>query len=323
MDFLSVCIATKNRSNYIKNLINYFNRIKDIPFEIIIIDGSDEIDESLKNILLNKNINFLYKHVQDDSGLDRAYDLAVRYSNGNYCWLFSDDDLFDHNIVNYIYKNITQSNRKYDLYILNFLIKDTNLENTLVTKRLKINESKEFFFNRNTNELLNNEIFMQLSYIGSIIIKKEHWIKNSDDSYFGCYFSHIVNIFNTSSRVSIKVLHEPMIFVRIDNESWKKNHLLLWHYYWPELMRRIKIGFNIPISKEITIERISFPKLVKYYILNCLNVIDFKLKKINTIQYSFIKKIPKKLLIWVVLLFAFLKRNNVLIYKLKRLLNKS
>ena len=60
---------------------------------VVVVDGSKSYNSSLEKIVSNNsNVILKYIHNKNDTGLDKAYDDAVKHSTGKYCWLATDDD---------------------------------------------------------------------------------------------------------------------------------------------------------------------------------------------------------------------------------------
>ena len=62
--------------------------------EILIIDNaSTDNTKDIVNEFLNKHYHIHYLRNEKNVGLDANYDLAIKNANGEFVWLFSDDDV--------------------------------------------------------------------------------------------------------------------------------------------------------------------------------------------------------------------------------------
>lgn len=103
---LSIVVPSKNRHNYLKFLVEYFNSIQSDKLELIIHDNSDkESDNNLGShihSLYNSRIKYFYS--QDDLSVIDNCNLALSKAIGQYVTMIGDDDIFSKHIVEYIEK---------------------------------------------------------------------------------------------------------------------------------------------------------------------------------------------------------------------------
>jgi abequosyltransferase len=318
---LAICFSTKNRTS---NLLNTLKRlllnknIKNEKIQITIVDATEFSSyQKIKNLnLKQKNYYINYIHDPEDlGGLDAAYDKAVRFSDAKYVYLASDDDLISENFLTVVLDKI--KNNK-DLYILNTNVVDSDLNMTLQENRLKVSNDYEFTYYK--KKKIPNVLIEQLSYIGSILIRRENWISYDSSKYFNSYFSHLSNIFDSKDEINIYIISSVLVHCRIDAESWSKKHLILWNFYWPQFKKMITNGFS-ELDKSELIINISIKTLIKYYALGILDEIDnIKMSKKLKRKINFIKFFNKKMIAYVSLIHSVIKKNYILKYRLiKRL----
>jgi hypothetical protein len=315
---LSICFSTKNRK---VTLINCLQRIflskniKNKKLEIIIFDGSKLSSENeILNLVYDKSI-FSIKYFHDPAdfgGLDGAFDRSVKNSSSEYCYISSDDDDYSPYLIENILNLIEL---KKDLYILNTQIMDSRLEKILEPNRLNLLKDYEFTYTKK-ERIIDEKYIDQLSYIGCVVIKKSIWSNYNSEVYYNSFFSHFSNIFNSQEQISIYTQKKPFIFCRIDAESWSSKHLLLWHFYYPQLKNMIYNKFSALNRSEI-ISHIPLKILFKYYALGLLddlsNVkISFQLR--NKINRLF--RINKKVAIILCLIHTYISNNKILRYRL-------
>jgi abequosyltransferase len=93
---LSVAIPTYNGAHYIREALDsIISQLDDIDEEIeIVISDNASTDQTPKIIKEYQNKYSFIKYFRNDEniGVDRNFDLAVRRSTGEYVWLLSDDD---------------------------------------------------------------------------------------------------------------------------------------------------------------------------------------------------------------------------------------
>lgn len=317
---LAICLSTKNRVTNLQTTLKrlFLNKgIAKEKIQITILDATPSSNYLNVKNCNNKPENFYINYIhdpKDTGGLDAAYDKAVRSSDSKYVYLASDDDFISENFIQEILEKIKLDK---DLYILNTDVFDANLDRILQKNRLNINEDYEITFYKN-KRLIPNNLIEQLSYIGSILIKRENWISYNSSKYYKSYFSHLSNIFDSKEKIDIYVVSKIYVKCRIDSESWSQKHLILWNFYWPQMTKMIKHGF-CNLDKSEIIKDIKLKILIKYYALGILDELhSINLSSKLKFKIKFLKMINKKIIIYTCLLISNLKKNQILKYRLKR-----
>lgn len=312
---LSICIASKDRPKTLEKTVqNFLDQIKKKDIEIVVVDGSSVPNSYLQKIS-ETNSNVIYFNDPNDENLDKAYDISVRKASKKYCLMSTDDDIHSPKIIEILEKKMIL---EYDLIIMNTSVMCSELKNTLQKNRLKI--SKDFELVSQRPRKFEQNIIDQLSYIGSLIVKREIWTSIDGSKYWGTYFGYIANIFNHNRELKIFVISDILVNLRIDVESWKSHHLLLWHFYWPGYIKMIRDKFYN--FKDPLIENISLKQLIKYRALKLLdesmdmNIFSNKLK----LKLEHLRKIPIIICQFIILVHSIIKNNKILKYRvLKKL----
>ena len=151
---LSVCIATYNRAEYIgKTLESIIPQLTD-EVEIVIADGAstDNTSRVVKHYAeACKQINYI--QLPSKGGVDQDYCKAVELANGEYCWLFTDDDLIQPMAIS------TALNE-----ILNINLSENDIEYRFGVIYIKNNPA--------TSGTLKNEIFLNKDKIIQLLSQK-------------------------------------------------------------------------------------------------------------------------------------------------------
>jgi len=232
---LSICIATLNRADFIKETldsildsdVNSLSRV-----EIVIIDGAstDNTAEIIKPYTEKYSfINYIKESL--NSGVDCDYDKAVKNATGIYCWLLPDDDILCENSLKYILEKI---NENYELFVINSECYSADLTVCLNTKMLNINE--DIYYTKDTWDLFFKNICTCLSYIGSVVIKREVWMVRNRTKYYGSLFVHIGVIFQAHAFSKVMVVAKPLIKIRYGNSLWSPKSFEVWYFKWPALV---------------------------------------------------------------------------------------
>lgn len=172
---LTIAIPTYNRASLLKGLLeNIYSETDNCSHlgdvQIVVVDGKSE-DNTLKVIedyIIRDN--FKYYRRDKREGIDKDIMKCVEFSDGKYCWLFSDDDR----------------------------LTDGSIEHILNTLRTEINVSGCFCNRISVDCCLRNKVAEINGWIGKII-KKDYMFTNKAECFkyigmdFGFISSQIVN----------------------------------------------------------------------------------------------------------------------------------
>ena len=92
----------------------------------MVVDGGKST-ETEKIILdnINPDIKFNYMTSELNQGMDLDVVQAVENAKGEYCWLMSDDDVFNENAIDRILEIL---NSKCDVYLTDIVFCDENMK---------------------------------------------------------------------------------------------------------------------------------------------------------------------------------------------------
>lgn len=229
---LSICIATYNRAYHIhETLQSIIPQLTD-DVELLVVDGaSTDNTEEVVIGYIEKCQQIRYVRLPVKGGVDCDYNRAIELASGEYCWLFTDDDIIKQGAVHELLYHIQQN---YDLIIVNSEVLNTDLSKSLEEKRLNITENKlykpidfEKFFVENTR---------YISYIGCVVIKRLIWIEREKEKYYGSEFIHMGVIFQKKFKTNILVIATPHISIRFGNAQWTNRAFEIWNFKWPKLL---------------------------------------------------------------------------------------
>jgi abequosyltransferase len=315
---LSICIATKNRANYLEETLLSILIQKSSSIEIVILDSSS--DNQTRNLIEKLNlVDPIFKYIKNEKlNLDEGYDEAVMNSNGLYCWLLPDDDLIIEETIYIILNNIALG---YDLILLN--LECYNKEMTLNLKQKLKNSETDLIFSKNDLNNFLTEMGILLSYIGSVIIKKSIWMSKPRLPYFGSWFVHVGVILASDEINRILYISEPLIKYRSGNSSWTAKSFEIWYIKWPELIWSFS-NFNDSIMNKIAPKE-SWNLLSKLIKSRAMGEYDFNIYKkyiksnSNTskkIILLFISKLPVLILNTLLIIYCsiFRRYNKYTIY---------
>ncbi len=229
---LSLCIATYNRAGYIgETLESIVPQITD-EVEIIIADGaSTDNTESVVKSYAEKCGQIRYVRLSSKGGVDQDYCKAVELAQGEYCWLFTDDDLLKPGAVSAVLNEIPKG---YSLIVVNAQVMNVDFSEVLENKRIQINTNE--IYSELQLEPLFNRAVTYLSFIGGVVINRNLWLQREKQRYFGTEFVHVGVIFQAPLPAGAMVIAEPYITIRLGNAQWTTRAFEIWVFKWPKLI---------------------------------------------------------------------------------------
>ena len=229
---LSVCIATHNRAKFIgETLESIVSQLTD-EVEVLVVDGaSTDNTGSIVEKYRLKCPQLKYVYLPVKGGVDQDYDRAVQLAEGEYCWLFTDDDLLKPGAIISVLDEIK---RGYSLIVVNAQVMNRDFTKVLENRLLKINKNEIYAVSE--TELLFNRVVPYLSFIGGVVINRGVWMQRDKSRYFGTEFIHVGVIFQAPLPTAAVVIAEPYITIRYGNAQWTSRAFEIWMFKWPNLI---------------------------------------------------------------------------------------
>ena len=229
---LSVCIATRNRGVFIGETLESIVSQATEQIEIVILDGaSTDNTEEVVRRYQERCPQVRYFRQETNMGVDRDFAKAVDLADGEYCWLFCDDDLLKPGAIRVVLDAIKNH---YALIIANSEVRNADLSKLLEPRRLTLGENK--IYKSSESHLLLADNGNYLTFIGGVIIKRELWAERERENYFGSCFIHVGVIFQQPLPGDALVIAEPLISIRYGNASWLGKYFEIWMFKWPGLV---------------------------------------------------------------------------------------
>jgi glycosyltransferase involved in cell wall biosynthesis len=229
---LSICIATLNRGAFIGATLDSIISQANEQVEIVIVDGAstDNTEEIVR--LYKKNFpQIRYVRLSVKGGVDQDYCRAVELAVGEYCWLFTDDDILKPGAIQSV---MAAMQHDYGLILVNAEVRNASLSRILEDRLLHFKNNmiyqtqdfERFFF----------DVADYLSFIGCVVIKRSLWNDREKERYYGTAFVHVGVIFQQRFTDNIMVLVEPLISIRYGNALWTSNSFEISLFQWPNLI---------------------------------------------------------------------------------------
>jgi abequosyltransferase len=231
---LSICIATFNRALYLRDTLSNLQAQVTEGVELVIVDGAS-VDETLEVVqeFQSQFASLTYIRLPVKGGVDQDYAHAVEHAQGDYVWLFTDDDFLKANAITTVLEAIRHN---HSLIILNAEVLDSKIQEVLLSSRLKFSGYHEYEAGLAGQTRLLGDVGDYLSFIGGVIIRRELWAKRNKARYFGTEFVHVGVIFQEPLPGPTLVIADPYISIRYGNAQWTSRSLEIWMFKWPTLI---------------------------------------------------------------------------------------
>lgn len=229
---LSICIATYNRADFIGETLDSIIRQRTDEVEIVVVDGaSTDATRTVMERYAADCPGLRYVRLPEKGGVDQDFCKAVEYARGEYCWLFSDDDLFKPGAVHRVLNELRNG---HSLLIVNADVMDRDFS-TLLQPALFDNREDETY-GPDELEGLFMRVIPNISFIGCVVIKRDTWLEREHACYFGTEFIHVGVIFQGPLPARAFVIAQPYISIRYGNAQWTSRFFEIWMLKWPRII---------------------------------------------------------------------------------------
>lgn len=233
---LSICIATRNRAQFLAETLDAICRSLNAQVEIVIVDGAS-IDNTAEVAFAFAKLNPGTHYIRElvNCGLDQGFDEALRHARGEYCWLMSDDDLVRPGAIDRV---LCECVKGYSAIVVDAAVMSPDFSRSLFSKRLVFDGQREYA--GNDLDGLFRDSGDHLSFIGALIVKRDVWLARDRQSYYGSMFVHVGVLFQAPLPSAVLVIGEPLVSIRYGNASWTGRAFEIWMFKWPALVWSFK-----------------------------------------------------------------------------------
>lgn len=139
---LSIIVPVYNVEKYLKECLDSINEIRDIDYELIIVnDGSLDGSQKIIEDFCKKNKRAKY-YIKENGGLSSARNYGLERANGGYIWFVDSDDLIRAEETEKFFIHIKKE--KLDIYCGNYITFEDGREETM---------KKEMIYVKNKDKL--------------------------------------------------------------------------------------------------------------------------------------------------------------------------
>jgi len=225
---LSICIPTYNFGQYIaETLESMLHQIRP-GVEIVVLDsGSSDNTSSVMSDLQTRHSCLRYNRVPDRQGIDRDMARVVELARGEYCWLFSADDLMAEGALSRV---LTEINLTQDVYLCAHSNETLAMQLVSATHPI-FNLSQDF--SCQLDDLRCQLTYFRLavtteaffSFISGLIIRKAKWDSvRINEAFVGTCWAHVARLFEIiPSGLNVKFIASALVRRRGENDSFAMN----------------------------------------------------------------------------------------------------
>jgi len=221
---LSVCIPTYNFGAFIAETLASIVPQLTSEVEVVILDGgsTDNTEEMVRPFLANEPlIRYIRRGAR--GGIDRDMARSVDLAQGEYCWLFSSDDIMRPGAIERILKEIAGG---LDVYLGGVTLCDRKM--ATIEEHGILDAPWDTVFNL-TDAAQRRRYFecarttmAFFSFMGAIVIRRDRWRACPlDEAYVGSCWAHVVRILRMiPDGLSVKYVGASLLRKRSDNDSF-------------------------------------------------------------------------------------------------------
>ena len=229
---LSICIPTFNFGKFIGQTLDSIIAGLTPELEVVILDGGSTDDTSA--VVASKMVDHgqIRLHLQGfRGGIDRDIAKVVSLAQGDYCWLFSADDIMKPDSIGKVLDAIRSN---CDIYLCEHTlctfdmtpIEEYSIFNTINTPTLfelgKADDRRKYFGDARTSEAF-------FSFLSGPIFRRELWDRSQgipDSFYETCWALAGRLLSLVPAGLDVQYLGENLLYKRGDNDSFLEHGLV-------------------------------------------------------------------------------------------------
>lgn len=221
---LSICMPTYNFGAFIGETLRSIVPQMQPGVEMIILDGGSTDDtEQVVQPFTREHPQISYVRQSSRGGIDRDMARSVELARGEYCWLFSSDDVMKPGALQRVLAEIESG---LDIYLCGLTLCDKNMKP--IVDHAVSSAAWGSVFNLGATE--ERARYFQLaqtttaifSFMGSIIFRRRRWQEQTlEEDYVGSCWAHVVRILRMiPGGLAVKFLGESLQLKRGENDSF-------------------------------------------------------------------------------------------------------
>lgn len=278
---LSFCMPTRNRAGFIGEALDSIISQANENIEIVIVDGAS-FDNTTQVVqeYQKKFKNIVYLRLEKNGGVDRDMAKAIELAQGEYCWLFADDDALKPGAINRILNEIGS---KDEIYLCNITVCDHEMRPLRSRYWLSKEVNDRVFALHVKDQFIEycnwaNSIGALFSYWSSIVLRREEWNTTGFKEEFAgtAYASAGMLLSFIKRKCRLKYIKDQLVLWRSDNISFQNEGGLVKRFLL-DLDGYLKLAdayFSIDLDLKNAFLRVMTREHPWYTIINVTSFID-------------------------------------------------
>jgi abequosyltransferase len=221
---LSICIPTYNFGAFIGATLDSVLAQASDNLEIVVLDGGSTDDtEAVVALASRRHAGVRYVRQPQRGGIDRDLARAIELAEGDYCWLFSADDLMLPGAIDHA---LTAIRSGADVYLASFTLATLHMQPLRRHADLALDKAGTF----NLADADERAEYFRLacstvaffSFMGSLIVRRARWLSVPfDERYAGSCWAHVARLFQlANTSLKVRYLDRSLLLKRADNDSF-------------------------------------------------------------------------------------------------------
>lgn len=232
---LSICITTYNRAAFVGETLQSI--ISQLPEEAELIVLNDRSPDNTVDVVRkfeHQCPRLRYVEVDLGESVEQKYCRLVTLAQGEYCWLFADDDLIKPGGVAVV---LEATKRNYALIVINTEVRDKDLAVCLQSQGIKVEHDRIYTTSPEDQNKLLVEVSGHLSFVGAMVIRKDIWLQREKGKYFGTGWVHVGVVFQSPLPGNTLLISKPWVIIRFGNAQWMSQGFEICFVNWPTVIQ--------------------------------------------------------------------------------------
>lgn len=230
---LSICIPTFNRARFIGEALESIIAQASNECEIVVCDNaSTDHTQQVVSEYARRFDRLRYIKQDANMGFDRNCDYAVESARGEYCWLFSDDDIMKPGAIATVLEALRQ---EFSLVLVNGEHRDVTMSNLRIRSFFGVDSDR--VYSPGEFDRMFEDVGVCALCVCCVIIKRTLWVERERERYYGSWFIHTAVVFQEPLPGNTLVIAKPIMSLRLGNEQTSNSaRFYVWYISWPELL---------------------------------------------------------------------------------------